>query len=125
MEKAGQQNQKNDKKAQRKFFKKYTNGNPNWWKEVNELRNISNKTSIDSQTCNKLNDYFHGKWVNKQANISVHTYRELNNSPTIEFSSNDVLEELSKLETGKAAGPDIINAKILKLALVPLIKSRL
>jgi len=71
------------KKRKRSFFKKYTNGNPNWWKEVNELRNISNKKSIDSQTCNKLNDYFHGKWVNKQANISVHTYRELNNSPTI------------------------------------------
>jgi len=104
------------KKRKRNFFKKYTNGNPNWWKEVNELRNISNKTSIDSQTCNKLNDYFHGKWVNKQANISVHTYREFNNCPTIEFSSNDVLEELSKLETGKAAGPDIINAKILKSA---------
>ena len=41
------------------YYKKYTNKDLKWWKEINEIRNIKTSTAINQKMCNEINDHFY------------------------------------------------------------------
>ena len=49
-----------------------------------------------STACNKLNDYFHGKWVNKQANISTNNQRNLEQQQLQQTNEQDQSSNIRK-----------------------------
>ena len=107
------------KKRKRSYYKRFTNMNTNWWDEVNQLREPHQTNSISEDMTIKLNNYFHSLWSNKENKIKNSTTTNsciINTKPKghIRLLEYEVIEELSKLDINKAAGPDELNARVLK-----------
>jgi hypothetical protein len=105
------------KKRKRKYYQRYERGDPIWWDEVKIIKGEKNKSNeMNQEKCEKLNEYFHSVWENTQkSQLSNHLLRDPNDKP-IKISETQVMNELNKLDTKKAAGPDKLSAKTLKAA---------
>lgn len=93
-------------KAKKSHYNRFINGNPNWWKAVNEIRLEKKQNEFDQTTIDMLNNNFHSQTLAISKNHSI--------IPPIK--EQDVVDELGKLKNNKAGGPDGINAKTLKAA---------
>lgn len=101
-------------KRKKKYYRKFTNSECDFWKEVNALKTVPTNNQLDKDTINKLNTIFHQIWDEEtQPNLSKFITKN-NQHPTIKEST--VQHILSNLKTNKAAGTDGLHGKLLKAA---------
>ena len=109
------------KKRKRSYYKRFTNKNTNWWDEVNQIREPRQTNSISEDMTIKLNNYFHSVWTNdstapKNTTKRISCNDKMENKRHIKLLEHEIIEELNKLDVKKAAGPDELNARVLKAA---------
>jgi hypothetical protein len=102
------------RKRKKEYFQnKYVLGNPNWWKEVNELRLNQNGSEPDEELAKNLNEGFHSVWNTiPQPDIS-RFIKEISNPENCIFTHRIIINNLEKLNKS-ATGPDGLSAKLLK-----------
>ena len=109
------------KRRKRSYYKRFSNKNPNWWDEANRIREPQRANSISEDMTIKLNNYFHSVWSNDtEANKTTRQQKicdeSMRKTGRIKLFEHEIIEELNKLDVKKAAGPDELNARVLKTA---------
>jgi hypothetical protein len=105
------------KQRKKKYYQRYENGDMVWWNEVRHIKGETvNNNEMSQDKCEELNNYFHSVWANvEKPHLMSYTQRNPDDKP-IRINEAEVITELNKLDTTKAAGPDKISAKTLKAA---------
>ena len=96
------------------FQNKYVLGNPNWWKEVNELRENTNKCEADVELASSLNEGFYNVWNgNVQSDISRFINKKQFHDTSGIFTHSLIINNLGKLNKC-TTGPDDLSTRLLK-----------
>jgi hypothetical protein len=105
----------------RSYFKqKLSSSNPNYWKLVNDFRELKQAANEDLTLATVLNDGFYSVW-NGVVQPDISAYATTNCAPPKEplFTNANVNESLRELNIS-SPGPDGISAKLLKSARLEL-----
>jgi len=109
------------KKRKKIYYNRFKNkDSKTWWKIVNEVNGRETKHQKIELTAEQLNNGFHQVW-NGQAKPDISSFikppqKQDTKTKTFRITEDMILDELGKLDTSKAPGPDNINNKLLKYA---------
>jgi hypothetical protein len=100
----------------RQYFSCFKNkDSKKWWKVVNNFNGKGKRKEDISLTAEELNEGFHQVWSNG-TRTDLSSFITTTYQIPYNITPYAVLQELNKLDTSKAPGPDNINNKLLKSA---------
>ena len=105
-------------KRKKAFYSNFKNkDSKTWWKTVQQVSGKTTKPQVTTHTAKELNKGFHAVWNDsKQPDISIFIIPPNNQNEPPNITPEMINEELQRLDTSKAPGPDGISNKILKRA---------